>query len=133
MARGALHTFSLARQSKAEREAARVDGLARIKLLLAVEPLTAAELAEQLGVPRGTAFGYLRVLHKTERVVQPLAEQRARAALWALGADPSLPAPTEVHERGFVPKRPCAAAQQIGMHRHWMDVALFGPAQGAAA
>jgi hypothetical protein len=128
MARGALHSFSLARRSKKQREAARLVGLANIQALLAVEPLTAAELADQLVIPRATVFGYLRVLHKNERVVLPLIETRDRAVLWALGTDLTLPPPAEASEQGFVPKRPRVKATQIGMHRHWMDVALFGPA-----
>jgi hypothetical protein len=81
---------------------------------MAVEPLTAAELADQLVIPRATVFGYLRVLHKNERVVLPLIETRDRAVLWALGTDLTLPPPAEASEQGFVPKRRRSACIATG-------------------
>lgn len=137
MARGALHTFALARQSKQERDAVRAAGLARIAELLAARPMTAAELArvllEELRASRATTIGYLRQLHKGERSVRPTGGTQGRSALWTIGADPTLPPPSDAHERGFVPKRPRVPAQQVGMQRDSLVAALFGPARGAAA
>lgn len=132
MARGPLHTFSLARQSKAEQQAAREACVLRIRDLLAIEPRTAAELVAALHTTRGTMFGYLRYMHKVARTIRPLTEERNRAMLWALGADPELLVVGESVEFVSMPKRPTGKARQIGMQRHWMDVALFGPAAHAA-
>jgi len=107
----------------------RAQCLARIEELLADGPMSAAALFKELGVTRGTVFGYLHYMHKIERTVYPLAEKSGRSKQWALGADPALPNGDDVS----APQRGSAPAQQVGMWRDALVAALFGPAQGIAA
>lgn len=129
MARGTLPPSALARQSKQARVDVRAACLARIKELLTTGPMSAGDLVAQLLVTRSTAFGYIRFMHKMDRTIRTVAGTEGRAALWTLGEDPTLPDIDQVIDgevRRMVP------ARQIGVARHWMDVALFGPAQVAA-
>lgn len=136
MARGALHTFSLVHQSREQQMAARAASVARIKELLAIEPMTAAQLVDVLGaelqVVRATVFGYMRHMHKGERSIRPAGATRGRAELWELGTDLALPEEGEELDRKFARRCVTVPARQVGMQRHWMDVALFGPAREAA-
>jgi hypothetical protein len=49
------------------------------------------------------------------------------------GADLPLSAPDDELDQTIPVKRGIGPARQIGMWRHWMDVALFGPGQQGAA
>lgn len=106
-------------------------GLEQIRELLAEKPMSAGDLAAQLGVSMHTAYGwlvYMRDLGDAHQVDMP--DHRGRK-LWALGRDPVTSGIEGVDDDA--PKAWIAPARQIGMFRHWMDVALFGPAKGAAA
>lgn len=135
MARGPVQPGSLG--SKQEQMAARAASMARVKELLAAQPMTAAELARalvnELKIVQPTALGYLRHMHKAERSIRPTGETRGRAELWTLGTDPTLADPDEVLDRMFAAKRATVPACQVGMWRDPLVAAMFGPAQGAAA
>lgn len=115
----------------AEVIARRDAALEQIRELLAEKSMSALDIATKLGVSARTAYGwlmYMKDLGEAHQVDVP--DQRGRK-LWALGRDPVT---SEIE--GVDDDRPRAwivPARQVGMFRHWMDVALFGPAQGAAA
>jgi len=135
MARGPVQPGALG--SRQEQQAARAAGVARVKELLAHQPMTGPQLAsvllEELKVVQSTVLGYLRHMQKSERSIRPAGGMRGRAELWTLGADPALPDPDEVLDRMFAAKRATVPACQVGMWRDPLVAAMFGPAQGSAA
>lgn len=111
--------------SNVEKLAKRADAIVKIKLLLANgRQMPVREIAYRLGLNVGTTYGYLKHMAGMgeARHVGLKKEQRS---IWALGQeerDEDQEAHAPRHGAVIVP------AQQIGMFRHWMDVALFGPA-----
>lgn len=89
--------------------------------------LTRGQIADALGVHKKTLVVYMRRLRE-DGIVRRNGYMKS-APLWELGEEKVAPKKIgkrveDMHElRGTVP------AQQVGMSRHWMDVALFGPAQ----
>lgn len=113
----------------AEVIARRDEAVEQIKVMLAEQRMPALEVAAQLGVPMGTAYGwltYMKDLGEAHQVDAPGGRK-----LWAPGRDPVTSEVEGVDEHA---KRAwIVPARQVGMFRHWMDVALFGPAKGVAA
>jgi hypothetical protein len=126
MARGPVQPGAL--RSKEEQQAARAAAVATIIQQLESGPKTAADLFPLLGCLRPTLSNYLRYMHKQLRLIHMTGEYRNRGEVWALGADPALPAADDELDKIIAVKRGIGPARQIGMFRHWMDVALFGPA-----
>lgn len=131
MARGPVQAGAL--RSKEEQQAARAAAVATITEHLEEGPKTASELLLAVGCLRPTLSNYLRYMHQQLRLIHMTGTYRNRGELWALGADLSLPALDEELDQIIAVKRGVGPARQLGMWRHWMDVALFGPAQGVAA
>lgn len=113
---------------KAQHEKARAATVEKILNLLAGERLSAPELSRATRVEPNTLNGYLRYMQRTLRKARPTTMRRAKAALWELGADPSLPSEDEILERLIAPKRGIRPAVQIGIPRDPLIAALFGPA-----
>jgi len=115
----------------ADQIARRDAAIERLRELLAEKPLSRAELAVALGMPTRTVYGYLCSLQEVGEVYQMDHKDEKGRAVWALEEDPQQAgvsrAAAEHQKRAWI-----VPARQIGMHRHWMDVALFGPAPGAA-
>lgn len=121
----ALHKVSLD-EWKVRREAA----IKRIGELLAERPMLVTDVAHQLGMVRDTVSHYmtsmeeLGLAHRTGKRVRT-------GMLWAAGEKPAAverQAAVEEDEERAVKTVP---AVQEGRKRHWMDVALFGPARAA--
>lgn len=120
----ALHRTPLA-EWKARREAA----IKRIGELLAEKPMLVTDIALQLGMVRDTVSNYmtdmeaLGLAHRTGKRV-------GAGMVWAAGEKPAqVERPEEEEAEPAVKSVP---AVQEGRQRHWMDVALFGPARVAA-
>lgn len=115
----------------ARREAA----CARILELLEDGPMAAAVLSEQIGVLKTTTYSYLRYMSIDLRSVHRTSQlDEQRRETWALGEDLNLPTREEMMDASFAQRQRTVPAKQVGMERHWLDVALFGaPAQGARA
>jgi DeoR/GlpR family transcriptional regulator of sugar metabolism len=116
--------------SNAAKIALRAEAVARIRELLGKARLSVVDLARVLRINSNTVYGYLRYMAEMGEVRRSGEFDADRREKWELGAED----PEKLHATA---KRPIGAvivpAQQVGMSRHWMDVALFGPAQGAAA
>jgi hypothetical protein len=121
------------RISPAEWTVRREESVKRIAELLTQGRKTMREIAAACHLKRETARGHMIYME-----TQGLAHRTGQYAgmnqeYWEGGEGPApgegVPAAAERREQGFVPKRPRVPAQQVGMKRHWMDVALFGPAQ----
>jgi hypothetical protein len=110
----------------ADQIARRDAAIERLREALAEKPLSRAELAVVLGIPARTVYGYLCSLQEVGEVYQMDHTDEKGRKVWALdnaqhaassrGAD-------EHQKRAWI-----VPARQMGMPRHWMDVALFGPA-----
>jgi hypothetical protein len=109
--------------------ARRDEAVEQIKLLLADQRMSALDVAGSLSVSASTAYGwlvYMKDLGEAHQLDAPGGRK-----MWALGRDPvtsEVEGVDEHAQRAWI-----VPARQIGMFRHWMDVALFGPARGAAA
>lgn len=107
------------------RRAAAVD---RVHQLLGERPMTAYDVAEQLGMRPRTVYGYLRQM-QDEGFVRKTGQADAHGRdLWTQDASGVQADMSEHGRRAWI-----VPARQIGMQRHWMDEALFGPARGVAA
>lgn len=113
----------------ADQIARRDAALVRIRELLAEKPHSRVDLAFALGIPSGTVYGYLCQMQELDEVYQLDHTDEKGRKLWAVegGKAPSRGAVEHQKRAWIVP------ARQMGMQRHWMDVALFGPAPGATA
>jgi DNA-binding transcriptional regulator YhcF (GntR family) len=105
----------------ARREAA----MKQIRELLVDEPMSSRTLAAQMDMNSATVYGYLRQL-EDEGYVCKTGHQDARGRQTWMPDDAPKKQAGEHARRAFV-----APARQVGMQRHWMDVALFGPAPAA--
>jgi hypothetical protein len=116
--------------SNAEKVARRARAIKRIHELLAEKRMSAYDLAGVLGHSSQLVYDYLRQMAELGEARRSGSYDNRRRELWDLGAEDA--SKLEVHAM-----RPQGAvivpAVQMGMARHWMDVALFGPARGAAA
>lgn len=79
-------------------------------------------LCDKFGMLPNTAGSYLRHLHRDLRIIRKGERRGDGKQEWVLGEDFNLPPIDDERAQRTVP------ARQIGMWRHWMDVALFGPA-----
>jgi hypothetical protein len=104
----------------AEWIAKREQSIERIGKLLAVRPMTVPEVAEACAMPRETARGHLMYMEGQD-LAHRTRDKVGQRALWAAGETPAECCRTS------------AVRTVVNVHRHWMDVALFGPAQGACA
>jgi len=116
---------------RAEQQAHRAACLERIPQLLEQGHKTAAEIGQLLAVHPSTAFAYLHFLAHELHTVRKNGELKNGAALWELGADPSLSAAKNTG--AGAPQRSVVPAQQLGMWRDWLVAALFGPAPHGVA
>lgn len=127
------HTVGLRRAgadlSNAEKLRRRDAACVRIRELLAEQPTSVGAIAAALGLNTGTEHGYLCFLAELGEV-RRAGVPGARRPLWELGVEHA--AKLEAHAlrpQGVV----IVPAVQMGMARHWRDVALFGPAHGPTA
>jgi hypothetical protein len=90
--------------------------------LLKSKRMSSVDVAEALGVSRGSAHDYLRRLDESGEAKRTGTRDQYRRELWTFGSAVEIPAGVTI-----VP------ARQIGMFRHWLDIAFFGPATGGAA
>lgn len=112
--------------------ARRAAAIERLRKLLAEWPRSAYELAARLELPSSTVYGYLRTLQDLGEARQTTGVDARGRKLWA--ADEQAPAEAAEKVKAEHASRAWVVpARQVGMPRHWMDVALFGPAPGAAA
>lgn len=111
--------------------ARREAGIEQIRLLLAEQSMPTAQVAAPLGVSINTAYGWLTYLKDLGEAHQVEVPGGGGRKLWALGRDPVTAPSGELDDddrRAWI-----VPARQVGMKRHWMDEALFGPARGVAA
>jgi DNA-binding IclR family transcriptional regulator len=115
--------------TRAAKAAAREKAMKRIRELLAVGPISVGPIAADLGLSGPTVYSYLCDMAEdgiTRRVGDPFGHRPK----WELGQECA----ARLQANGMRPHGAIVVpAVQVGMQRHWMDVALFGPAQGAAA
>lgn len=106
------------RDHAARREAAMAD----IRELLAGQALSSRDIAQLLEMKSATVYGYL-VQMQDEGYVCKTGHLDARGRqMWAQDDAPEKQAGDHSRRAFVVP------ARQMGIQRHWMDVALFGPA-----
>jgi hypothetical protein len=116
--------------SNAQKIALRSAAVKRIGELLDKCPLSAVDLAKVLRINSNTAYGYLRYMAEMGEVRRTGKFDASRRELWELGAeDPARLEVREARSNGATIVPAC----QVGMWRDPLDVALFGPARGAAA
>lgn len=128
MARGPVSDGALVTQTKHQRIAARAEAAKQIAALLAIEPMTIAEIVAELGMSRSTIFSYMRHMHEKLLTIRKLDESRDGSLLWTTGPDPAIQAKDEEFDKRMVEKRYAVQAHQIGMQRDYLVAALFGPA-----
>lgn len=112
----------------ARREAA----IEQVRALLAVGPMSCFDLSARLAIPARTVYGYLTHLQDMGEVYQMDALDERGRKTWALD-DEAQQVATDRAVAEHARRAWIVPARQVGMHRHWMDEALFGPAPGAAA
>jgi predicted ArsR family transcriptional regulator len=121
---------SAANLSNAEKIARRANAIKRFRELLAVRPMTVNELAEVVELPPNTVYQYLCQMAEdgeAQRQGEGAIGRRTRWVLGAGGGERDESHAPRAHGAVIVP------AVQMGMTRDPWDVALFGPARGAAA
>jgi predicted ArsR family transcriptional regulator len=111
------------------RRAAAID---KIRELLAETPMTNVELAVKLNLPARTVYGYLCHLQDMGEAYQMEGTDGRGRKTWAMDDDAQQVA-TDRAQAEHARRAWVVPARQVGMQRHWMDVALFGPAQQGAA
>lgn len=103
----------------------------QIRTMLTEKRMSALDVAAQLGVSTSTAYGWLMYMKDLAEVHQVDEPDHRGRKLWVLGRDPLTSGIEGIDDDA--PRAWIVPARQVGMFRHWMDEALFGPAQGAAA
>lgn len=116
------------RASRHEQLAARDAAIEIFEARLADGPKPVGDLFEGLEGSRATLRTYLTHMHLNLRTVRIVSAPGIRPALWALGADMSLPDDDTRLDRLIAPKRGTRPAVQIGIPRDPLIAALFGPA-----
>jgi predicted ArsR family transcriptional regulator len=120
---------SAANLSNAEKIARRANAIKRFRELLAVRPMTVNELADVVQLPPNTVYQYLCQMAEDGEAQRQGEGAVGRRTRWILGAE-------EGEREDHAPRTQGAVivpAVQVGMWRDPLDVALFGPARGAAA
>ena len=116
--------------SNAAKIALRAQAVTRIRELLGKSRLSVVDLARVLRINSNTVYGYLRYMAEMGEVRRSGEFDTEHREKWELGAE-------DPEKLNVTEKRPIGAvvvpARQVGMWRDPLDVALFGPAQGAAA
>lgn len=120
------HT-ALRRLAPAEWAARREASIKRIAELLAKKPMTVLEVADACGLPRETARGHLAHMDMLGLAHRTGKRSALNRHYWAAGEKP------DVVTRAGEYRTLGAPMTHVVVQRHWMDVALFGPARGAAA
>lgn len=117
--------------STADKQAARDRACDLILALLARKPMTVAEIMAETGLKDSTACRYMAYLCEMGEACRTGERGPSNRQIWQLGRDG---APPDVRERGnaFSGAR-VVPARQVGMWRHPMDVAFFGPVKGETA
>jgi hypothetical protein len=115
-----------------EQVARREAAIQKIRDVLTKRPMTAIELAVYIDLPTRTVYGYLARLQDLGEAYQMDGTDERGRKTWAMDDDAQKiaadRAANEHSKRAWI-----TPARQMGMKRHWMDEALFGPARGAAA
>jgi len=115
--------------SNAEKLALRDAAVVRIRAALAEKPMTIPQLVAELHLPERSTYNCLA--HMAEIGVARRTGEKAshNRQFWELGQE-DLEKPVRImpHPQGAV----IVPARQVGMWRHWMDEALFGPARRVA-
>jgi hypothetical protein len=113
--------------SNAAQVARREACIQQILILLARRPMTVAEVAAELAIPVNTAYGYLRHMADAGQARRADEIGPKNQQLWVLGLETKGPL---VRKEASAFRGPVIVpARQVGMQRHWLDVALFGPAR----
>lgn len=116
-------------QSTTDKIAARERACDSILALLAVKPMTVAEIVVEIGLRDETVCRYMGRLAKAGEACRSGERGPSNRQIWQLGRDG---APPDVRERGNAfSGAKVVPARQVGMQRHEQDVAFFGPARVA--
>lgn len=116
--------------SPAEKLANREAVCDQILALLAEQPRTVVEIADELNVKEGMAHRYLAYLCEMGEACRQAERGPNNRQIWQLGRDG---APADKKERGNAfSGAKVVPARQVGMWRHPQDVAFFGPARRVA-
>jgi len=123
--------LSSAGQSTADKIAARERACDSILALLAKKPMTVAEIMAEVKLTDSTVCRYMAYLCEMGEVCRSEERGPFNRQIWQLGRDG---APPQSKERGNAfSGAKVVPARQVGMQRHWMDVAFFGPARGGTS
>jgi hypothetical protein len=107
----------------------KVQACARILVVLRSGPMTSTEVSDAINVPHSTAGTYLRHMRDKLRQIHVVTDRsKARARMWALGAPRGIVTSDGTHVKFEEVCRSSVPARQIGMWRHPLDIAFFGPA-----
>lgn len=112
-----------------DQAARRAAAIEQIQTMLTERSMSCFDLSASIGIPSGTVYGYLKALEEEGDVYQLDGTDARGRRVWAADSEAKRIATDRAqakHERRVW----VAPARQIGMQRHWMDEALFGPAQG---
>jgi len=94
--------------------------------LLAAKQMTVAEIMAETGLKDSTVCRYMAYLCEMDEVCRSGERGPAGRQIWRLGSDG---APPDKKERGNAfSGAKVVPARQVGMWRHPLDVAFFGPA-----
>jgi predicted transcriptional regulator len=99
----------------------------RVLALLEQKPHSCFDISGVLKIPAATVYDYLHQLEAEGVVFAMQSLDRRGRKVWTLDKTADL----EVSDRVMAEHaKRCSRvpARQMGMQRHWMDVALFGPA-----
>lgn len=88
--------------------------------------LTRGQISDELDLHKHSTFVYLHQMRE-DGIVRRNGYLHG-APLWELGEDTE-PVRTKSPVLEMCERQVVIPARQIGMQRHWMDVALFGPAR----
>jgi len=116
-------------EDQAARLAAAMD---QVRALLAEQPLSCFDISAKLGMPAGTVYRYLCAMEEVGDVYKMAGHDGRGRKTWALDSEDHQAA-TDRAQAEHARRAWIVPVRQVGMTRHWMDVALFGPARGAAA
>lgn len=117
--------YNRAGKTAGDHAARRDAAMLAIRELLADQALSSQAIAAQLGLNSCTVYGYLRQLEDEGYVCKTGHQDERGRQTWVQDDAPEKQAGDHARRAFVVP------ARQMGMQRHWMDVALFGPAPAA--
>jgi DNA-binding transcriptional regulator YhcF (GntR family) len=110
----------------ATRTAQRAAGMQKVHAQLAGQELSSSAIAAQLGLNTSTVYGYLRQLEEEGYVRKTGAQDAGGRQTWAQDNA------TRKMDNNHASRARITPARQIGMRRHWLVEALFGPARNVA-